>query len=284
MILGRPRWQLALGLTLVAGIAWWALRPARPTGAAVTVAVRKGPLDIKVLSGGNVEAMESQEIKCEVRGEQIKILRLVDEGYSVSPEDVRTNRVLVELDSSKLRQNLADQEISFQGTIASLTEAQQAFEIQVTQNRVDVKAAEQKANGEAAPEGTPVKVKAGKPSKRIICCGDWRQVGVTTSRRGTMPPLALRTRRPSTSSSPRAGRPPGDAAPDSAWAGAAAPARRWRCTVRRRSRRARHGWQTPTAGCRRRAAPLVTRAGQPARRAPRPRASCFLCSMKSTST
>lgn len=141
----RPWWQIAAAVIILAAGGWRMIRPARPSGPVITVDAKRGPLDIKVLSGGNVEALESQEIKCEVRGEQIKILKLVDEGYSVSAEDVRTNKVLVELDSSKLRQNLADQEISFQGTIASLTEAQQAFEIQVTQNRVDVKAAEQKA-------------------------------------------------------------------------------------------------------------------------------------------
>lgn len=142
---GRPWWQYAAALLLLGAGAWFVLKPARRASPSMTVTVKRGPLDIKVLSGGNVEALESQELKCEVRGEQVKILKLIDEGYTITDEDVRTNRLLVELDSSKLRQSLADQDISFQGTIASLTEAQQAFEIQVTQNRVDVKAAEQKA-------------------------------------------------------------------------------------------------------------------------------------------
>lgn len=141
----RPKWQYALALLAVAALAGWLLRPNRNSAPAVTITAKRGPLDIKVLSGGNVEALESQELKCEVRGEQVKVLKLVDEGYTITDEDVRTNRLLVELDSSKLRQSLVDQDITFQGTIASLTEAQQAFEIQVTQNRVDVKAAEQKA-------------------------------------------------------------------------------------------------------------------------------------------
>lgn len=141
----RPKWHYAIALLVVAGLAWWIFRPSRNNAPAVTVTAKRGPLDIKVLSGGNVEALESQELKCEVRGEQVKVLKLVDEGYTITDEDVRTNRLLVELDSSKLRQSLVDQDITFQGTIASLTEAQQAFEIQVTQNRVDVKAAEQKA-------------------------------------------------------------------------------------------------------------------------------------------
>lgn len=144
-LLNRPRWHYGLALVVVAGLAWWLLRPSRNSAPAVTITAKRGPLDIKVLSGGNVEALVSQELKCEVRGEQVKVLKLVDEGYTITDEDVRTNRLLVELDSSKLRQSLVDQDITFQGTIASLTEAQQAFEIQVTQNRVDVKAAEQKA-------------------------------------------------------------------------------------------------------------------------------------------
>ncbi len=119
------------------------LRPSGVTSNGSTFTARRGALDITVLASGTIEALEKQEIRCEVRGEQVKILKLVDEGYFVTDEDVRTNKVLVELDASKLQQNAVNQDITFQSTVSALTEAQQGFEIQSNQNRVDVKAAEQ---------------------------------------------------------------------------------------------------------------------------------------------
>src|SRR5881296_2471074 len=111
-----------------------------------TFTVRHGPLDITVLEGGSVQALESQEIKCEVRvGYQgTKILKIVEEGYQVTEEDLKTNKVLVELDSSELEKQIVQQEIQYQSALASLTDAQQGYEIQVNQNESDVKAAEQK--------------------------------------------------------------------------------------------------------------------------------------------
>jgi hypothetical protein len=78
-----------------------ARRGAGPGDNGVTFATRRGPLDIKVVEGGSIPAREFPEIKCEVRvGYQgLKILRIVEEGYQVTDEDIRTNKVLVELDS-----------------------------------------------------------------------------------------------------------------------------------------------------------------------------------------
>jgi multidrug resistance efflux pump len=111
-----------------------------------TFAARRGLLNITVLEGGSIRAVESQEIKCEVRvGYQgIKILKIVEEGYEVTPEDIRTNKVLVELDSSDLQKQIVQQDIQYESAVASLTDAQQNYEIQLNQNLSDIKAAEQK--------------------------------------------------------------------------------------------------------------------------------------------
>ncbi len=107
---------------------------------------RRGPLEINVLQGGALEALESQAVKCEVRGYQgVKILRIVEEGYQVTEEDLRTNKVLVELDSSELTKTITQQDITFESTVASLTDAKQALEIQINQNVSDINAAVQKA-------------------------------------------------------------------------------------------------------------------------------------------
>lgn len=141
----RPRWQLVAGAAAVALVLWLTLRSGSDTTEVLTVTAKRGPLDIKVLVGGSIEALESQEIVSEVRGEPVKILKIVEEGYLVTEDDVKTNKVLVELDASKLQQNLVSQDITFQSTASSLTEAQQGYEIQVNQNKTDIKAAEQKA-------------------------------------------------------------------------------------------------------------------------------------------
>lgn len=144
----RPRWHVAVG---AAGLGLLMLALARRgAGAAdngVTFATRRGPLDIKIVEGGSIQALEFQEIKCEVRvGYQgIKVLRIVEEGYQVTDDDIRTNKVLVELDSSELQKQITQQEIQLESAAASLTDAQQGYDIQANQNASDIKAAEQKA-------------------------------------------------------------------------------------------------------------------------------------------
>lgn len=56
---------------------------------AVTFTARRGDLDITVLEGGALEALQSQEIRSMVKGrEGVKILSIVEEGYRVSDADV----------------------------------------------------------------------------------------------------------------------------------------------------------------------------------------------------
>lgn len=108
-----------------------------------TFTVRQGPLDIKVLEGGNVEAIESQEVKSQVKGYQgVKILSIVEEGMYITAEDVENKKVLVELDSSELVEKLTTSQISFKGTEASLTEALKGYEIQINKSESDIYASE----------------------------------------------------------------------------------------------------------------------------------------------
>ena len=135
-------------LVAVGALFWlWFRSGGHSEAEGATFAARRGPLDITVLEGGSLRALESQEIKCEVRvGYQgIKILKIVEEGYEVTAEDIRTNKVLVELDSSELQKQIVQQDIQFESAAASLTDAQQNYEIQLNQNLSDIKAAEQKA-------------------------------------------------------------------------------------------------------------------------------------------
>jgi hypothetical protein len=146
----KPGRWIALGIIAAVGLggyAYWRRSHAVAADAGATFATRRGPLDISVLEGGSLQSLESQEIKCEVRvGYQgTKILKIVEEGYLVTDEDVKTNKVLVELDSSEIQKQLTQQEIQFESASAALTDAQQGYDIQLNQNTSDIKAAEQKA-------------------------------------------------------------------------------------------------------------------------------------------
>ncbi len=143
----QPRWRLlAAALLVIAGVLLWWRGGGSSAGKVATFTARRGALDITVLESGSLEALESQESKCEVRvGYQgTKILKIVEEGYLVTEDDVKTNKVLVELDSSELENQIVQQEIQYQSALASLTDAQQNYEIQLNQNLSDVKGAEQK--------------------------------------------------------------------------------------------------------------------------------------------
>jgi HlyD family secretion protein len=143
----QPRWRLIVAGLLVLLAGFWLFHGSKSTAALPTFAARRGPLDITVLEGGSLKAIESQEIKCEVRvGYQgTKILKIVPEGYYVTDDDVRTNKVLCELDSSDLQNRLVQQEIQYQTALASLADAEQNYQIQLGQNDSDIKAAQQTA-------------------------------------------------------------------------------------------------------------------------------------------
>ena len=143
----QPRWRIVAVIILLALAGIWFNRSGKSDAGGASFVARRGPLAISVLEGGSIQALESQEIKCEVRvGYQgTKILKIVEEGYQVTEDDVKTNKVLVELDSSELQKQIIQQEIQYQSAVASLTDAQQGYDIQLNQNISDIKAAEQKA-------------------------------------------------------------------------------------------------------------------------------------------
>ena len=142
----RWRFVVPIGAAVVVTLTLWLKVGGSKDAQSATFTARKGPLNITVLEGGSVRAVESQEVKCEVRvGYQgIKILKIVDEGYEVTEDDIRTNKVLVELDSSDLQKQIVQQDIQYESAAANLTDAQQNYEIQLNQNLSDIKAAEQK--------------------------------------------------------------------------------------------------------------------------------------------
>ncbi|MCB1087342.1 MAG: HlyD family efflux transporter periplasmic adaptor subunit [Verrucomicrobiae bacterium] len=105
---------------------------------------KRGNLVIDVLEGGNIHALESLEIKNEVRvNEGTKILEIIDEGYQVTPEDVEGKKVLVRLDASAIEETIVDHDVEFQQTESAYAEAKQGLEIQESESLSAVKLVKQ---------------------------------------------------------------------------------------------------------------------------------------------
>ena len=118
--------------------------PGDTNKAAITFTVRRDDLTITVPESGSIKARNSIDIKSEVEGE-VTIISIVPEGTYISQEDVNNGKLLLELDSSLLREQLAPREIDFAGAEASYTQAKEAYDIQSKQNESDITAAELKA-------------------------------------------------------------------------------------------------------------------------------------------
>lgn len=131
-------------LAVVAGLAAWLLLGFGGRGAAEsasTYVVKRGDLTVKVLESGSLKALKSLEIKSEVEG-QTTILSIVSEGTTITEDDVRNGRILVELDSSALQSKRTQQEITFRNAESAYTQARESYDIQLKQNESDVKAGE----------------------------------------------------------------------------------------------------------------------------------------------
>jgi len=105
--------------------------------------VRRDKLPITVTENGDIEALKSKDIKSEVEG-RTTIISIVDEGTIITPQDVNNGRVLVELDSSEIKEKLVQREINFLSAESSLAEARESLEIRKKQNESDVKSSRQK--------------------------------------------------------------------------------------------------------------------------------------------
>ncbi len=110
----------------------------------ITFQARRGDLDITVLEGGSLEAMQSQEIRSRIKGrEGVKILNIVEEGYQVTPADVDDGLILVELDKSQLIDQQLNQEIAVETAEATFIERRAQYEIQLNENMTELNDARQ---------------------------------------------------------------------------------------------------------------------------------------------
>lgn len=101
-----------------------------------TAAVKSGPLRISVTESGTIQPKEKIIVKNEVEG-QTSIVYIVDEGVRVKKGDL-----LVELDSSTLKDNKVDQEIQVLSAEAAFIDARENYSVAQNQAESDVDAAE----------------------------------------------------------------------------------------------------------------------------------------------
>lgn len=143
-ITGRNRQKILL-IAVVAGIVLAAYAAYRVRGRdniansdmLSTYSAARGNLIMSVTESGTVKARNAMEIKSQVEG-STTIVSLIPEGTVITEEDVKNGRILVELDSSELRDEVNQQEITFNSAEANYTEAKESLTIQKNQNDSDI--------------------------------------------------------------------------------------------------------------------------------------------------
>ena len=114
-----------------------------PDRTLLSYTVTRGNLVVDVVEAGSVEASESEVIRSQVEG-RTTIISLVPEGTMITEQDVEEGKILVELDSSDLREKEVQQQISVESELAQSTDAKESYEIQKNQNESNLKAGELK--------------------------------------------------------------------------------------------------------------------------------------------
>jgi len=146
IIKSKKMWAILIvaAIALTAVVLLGSIRKGGSAGSSTnmsTFLVRRDDLTISVSESGSIKARTSIDINCDVEG-QSTIISIVPEGIFITEEDVKNGKVLVELDSSNLEEQIATREIDFASSEAALTEATEAFDIQVKQNESDIAAAQ----------------------------------------------------------------------------------------------------------------------------------------------
>jgi hypothetical protein len=96
--------------------------------------VQKGTLQINVLQGGEIRALSNYEVKSEIET-LTKILSLIPEGYLITEDDIKDGKVLVELDSSDIKDRISTHDIEFQTTVSLYIDADENREIIRSENQ-----------------------------------------------------------------------------------------------------------------------------------------------------
>ncbi len=120
----RPVWLLLFLIAVLVGVAY-GLRSRKPvTQANSYYTVKRGDFLVSLVEGGTLRAVQELIIRNELEG-GTTIVSVVPEGTTVKQGDL-----LVELDSSSLKEKIANQEVSVQNAEGSYSKAKEDLEIQ----------------------------------------------------------------------------------------------------------------------------------------------------------
>lgn len=134
---------IGMATLAVALCVWFIVGRGGTTGADIPlIPVQKGTIQINVLQGGEIRALQNIEVKSEIEL-PTKILSLIPEGYRINEKDVKDGKVLIELDSADLRDKITNHEIEFQTTVSTFIEADEQRAIQTSDNQSLARDAEQ---------------------------------------------------------------------------------------------------------------------------------------------
>jgi len=144
----KRRWLIMLLIVvavLVTGLVAAAIKrdAGLDTPSGGTFTVRRDNLTIIVTEGGSIRAHKSIEYNCKVkRGYResgtLTILSVVPAGTYVTQEDVDSNMVLVQLDSSGFEEQLIQEKMELSSDQENVTSATEASEIQKIQNESNI--------------------------------------------------------------------------------------------------------------------------------------------------
>jgi HlyD family secretion protein len=127
------------GISVIAVVGWWSLSGgAAKVEKVPTYIVQRGPLEINVLQGGEIRALQNHEVKSEIEI-PTKILNLIPEGYMITENDIKDGKVLIELDNTDLKIKIETHEIDFQTTVSNYIDADENREIQRSENQTLVR-------------------------------------------------------------------------------------------------------------------------------------------------
>ncbi len=120
----RPVWLLLFVIAVIA-VGSWAFRSRKPvTQVNSYYTVKRGDFLVSLVEGGTLRAVQELIIRNELEG-GTTIVSVVPEGTTVKQGDL-----LVELDSSSLKEKIANQEVSVQNAEGSYSKAKEDLEIQ----------------------------------------------------------------------------------------------------------------------------------------------------------
>lgn len=106
-----------------------------------TYTVHKGEFAITVLENGNLETSVSNDIVQKV-GSNVKILEIVEEGTTITPEDVKNKKVLIKFDSKDVEDLVYERTSQHENAVEAHTQAEGNLSIQKSDNDTSIRSAE----------------------------------------------------------------------------------------------------------------------------------------------